>query len=54
VLRLPTLRETTNTAGQLVRQVRDQAGALLEYTLDRATNRVSAVRLLQAATGTNR
>jgi hypothetical protein len=51
VLQLPTLRETRNTAGQLVRQVRDQAGALLEYTLDRATNKVSAVRLLQAAAG---
>ena len=51
VLNLPTLRESTNTAGQLVRQVRDQAGALLEYTLDRATNRVSGVRLLQAAAG---
>jgi hypothetical protein len=54
VLQLPTLRETTNAAGQLVRQVRDQAGALLEYTFDRAANKVSAVRLLQAATGTNR
>ena len=51
VLNLPTLRETQNTAGQLVRQVRDQAGALLEYTLDRATNKVSGVRLLQAAAG---
>ena len=51
VLRLPTIRETTNAAGQAVRQVRDTAGALLEYTLDRATNRVLGVRLLQAATG---
>jgi hypothetical protein len=51
VLRLPTIRETTNTAGQAVRQVRDTAGSLLEYTLDRATNRVLGVRLLQAATG---
>jgi hypothetical protein len=54
VLRLPTLRETTNTAGQLVRQVRDQAGSLLEYTLDRATNKVLGVRLLQAAAGLGR
>ena len=54
VLQLPTLRETTSAAGQLVRQVRDQAGALLEYTLDRATNKVSAVRLLQAAAGAGR
>jgi hypothetical protein len=51
VLRLPTIRETTNTAGQAVRQVRDTAGSLLEYTLDRATNRILGVRLLQAATG---
>jgi hypothetical protein len=51
VTRLPTIRETTNAAGQLVRQVRDQAGSLLEYTLERATNKVLGVRLLQAATG---
>jgi hypothetical protein len=49
VLRLPTLSETTNAAGQLVRRVRDQAGSMLEYTLDRATNKVLGVRLLQAA-----
>lgn len=50
ILNLPTIKETTNAAGQLVRQVRDQAGSLLEYTLDRATNKVSGVKLLQAAT----
>ena len=49
VLRLPTLRETTNAAGQAVRQVRDQAGSLLEYTLDKAANKVLGVKLLQAA-----
>jgi hypothetical protein len=49
VLNLPTLRETTNAAGQLVRQVRDQAGAVIEYTLDRATNQVRGVRLVQGA-----
>jgi hypothetical protein len=54
VTQLRTLNETRNAAGNLVRQVRDQAGALLEYTLDRATNRVSAVRLLQAAAGATR
>jgi len=54
VLRLPTLRETTNAAGQAVRQVRDQGGALLEYTLDRAANKVLGVRLLQAAAGAAR
>ena len=51
ILNLPTLKETTNAAGQLVRQVRDQAGSLLEYTLDRATNKLLGVRLLQAVTG---
>jgi hypothetical protein len=51
VMRLPTLRETTNTAGQMVRQVRDQAGSLLEYTLDRASNKLLGVKLLQAAAG---
>ena len=49
VLNLPTLKETTNTAGQLVRQVRDQAGSVLEYTLDKASNKVVGVKLLQAA-----
>jgi hypothetical protein len=43
---LPTVSETTNAAGQLVRQVRDQAGAIVEYTLDRATNRLSNIRLV--------
>jgi len=46
LLNLPTLRETTNAAGQLVRQVRDQAGPLIEYTLDKATNKILGVRLL--------
>lgn len=46
ILNLPVVKETTNTAGQVVRQVRDQAGALIEYTLDKATNKISAVRLL--------
>lgn len=54
VLRLPTLKETTNSAGQAVRQVRDQAGSLLEYTLDKATNKVLGVKLLQAAAGATR
>jgi hypothetical protein len=48
LLNLPTIRETTTAAGQVVRQVRDQAGALLEYTLDRATNRISGIRLVQS------
>jgi hypothetical protein len=48
VLSLPVLKETTNTLGQVVRQVRDQSGGLLEYTLDKATNKLSGIRLLQA------
>jgi YD repeat-containing protein len=47
ILQLPTLSETTNAAGQAVRQVRDQAGALIEYTLDKATNAIRGVRVLQ-------
>ncbi|HMC56370.1 MAG TPA: hypothetical protein VKH19_14410 [Gemmatimonadaceae bacterium] len=46
LLNLPTIRETTNTAGQLVRQVRDQTGPLIEYTLDKLTNKILGVRLL--------
>ena len=46
VLNLPALRETTNAAGQLVRQVRDQAGSVIEYTLDRATNQIRDLRVL--------
>lgn len=45
LLRLPNVSETTNAAGNVVRRVRD-AGKLIEYTLDRATNRISGVRLL--------
>jgi hypothetical protein len=51
ILRLPTIRQTTNAAGNIVRQVRDQAGSLLEYTLEKATNKLLGVRLLQAAAG---
>lgn len=47
ILKLPTLSETTNAAGQLVRQVRDQAGNLIEYTLDKATNKLLGVRLVK-------
>ena len=47
VTSLPTIRETTNTAGQLVRQVRDQTGTLIKYTLDRATQRISGLRLVR-------
>jgi len=50
ILNLPVVKETTNTAGQLVRQVRDTGGALIEYTLDKATNKILGARLLQAVT----
>lgn len=50
ILRLPALNETTNAAGNLVRQVRDQGGSLIEYTLEKATNKILGVRLLQRAT----
>lgn len=51
VTRLPVVQETTNQAGQLVRQVRDRAGSLIEYTLERAGGRILGARILQAATG---
>jgi hypothetical protein len=47
VLNLPTVKETTNTAGAIVRQVRDQAGNLIEFTLDKATNKLSNVRIIK-------
>jgi hypothetical protein len=46
ILNLPTLKETTNAAGQVVRQVKDQTGKLIEYTLDKATNKLAGVRVL--------
>lgn len=36
LLTLPALRQTTNAAGQVVRQVRDQSGAVIELVLNRA------------------
>lgn len=47
ILNLPTLKETTNTAGNVVRQVKDQAGNLIEYTLDKVTNKLSSVRVIK-------
>ena len=47
ILNLPIVKETTNTAGNAVRQVKDQAGNLIEYTLEKATNKLSGVRLLK-------
>jgi hypothetical protein len=45
VLDLPTISETAGAAGSVVRRVRDQAGKVIEFTLNRATNAVSGVRL---------
>jgi hypothetical protein len=45
VLDLPTVSETAGAAGTVVRRVRDQAGKVIEFTLNRATNAVSNVRL---------
>ena len=47
ILKLPVVSEATNAAGQVVRQVRDQSGNLIEYALDKATNKLSAVRMLK-------
>lgn len=45
ILDLPKLSETTNAAGNILRRVRDSAGKVIEYTLDKATNTVSGVRI---------
>jgi hypothetical protein len=45
ILDLPTISETAGAAGTVVRRVRDQAGKVIEFTLNRATNAVSNVRL---------
>jgi hypothetical protein len=46
ILKLPVLSEVTNSAGQVVRQVKDQVGPVIEYTLDKATNKLAGIRLL--------
>lgn len=45
VLDLPTISESAGAAGTLVRRVRDQAGKIIEFTLDKATNSVSNVKV---------
>ena len=45
VLDLPTISETAGAAGSVVRRVRDQAGKVIEFTLNKATNAVSNVKL---------
>jgi len=48
VLNLATVKETAGPiANTVVRQVRDQAGNLIEFTLNRATNAISNLRLIK-------
>lgn len=47
ILNLPVVKETAGAAGSVVRQVKDTAGNLIEYTLDSATKKLSNVRLLK-------
>jgi hypothetical protein len=47
ILDLPNVSETAGKAANtVVRRVKDQAGAVVEYTLDKATNALSDVRLI--------
>jgi len=48
LLSLPVITQTTNAAGEVVRQVRDQSGAVIELVLNRA-GQVTRSRLLGAA-----
>jgi hypothetical protein len=47
ILNLPLVKETAGAANTVVRQVKDQAGNLIEYTLDKATNKLSGIRILR-------
>jgi hypothetical protein len=47
VLSLNPLKETAGAAGSVVRQVRDQAGNLIEFTLNKATNAISNLRVIK-------
>jgi hypothetical protein len=48
ILDLPVIRETKNTAGQLVRQVRDKTtGKIIEYTIDSAGKVINSQVLSQ-------
>ena len=47
IVNLPIVKETTNAAGGAVRQVKDQAGNLIEYTLDKASNKLSGIHLIK-------
>ena len=45
ILDLPTISETAGAAGTVVRRVRDQAGKVIEFTLNTATKAISNVKL---------
>jgi hypothetical protein len=47
VLDLAVVKETAGTAGNVVRQVRDHAGNLIEFTLNTATKTVSNLRIIK-------
>jgi hypothetical protein len=48
VLDLATVKETAGSvANTVVRQVRDQAGNLIEFTLNKATNAISGLRVIK-------
>jgi hypothetical protein len=47
VLDLAPIKETAGAAGSVVRQVRDQAGNLIEFTLNNATKAVSNLRIIK-------
>ena len=47
VLDLAVVKETAGTAGNVVRQVRDQAGNLIEFTLNTATRAISNLRVIK-------
>jgi hypothetical protein len=45
VLDLPTVSETAGAAGSVVRRVRDNAGKIIEFTLNKANNAISNVKV---------
>lgn len=47
ILDLPLVKETAGAAGSVVRQVKDTAGNLIEYTLNKTTNKLSGVRIVK-------
>ena len=47
ITKLPLVRQTTNSAGQTVRRVRDTSGKIIEYVVG-STGRVTGVRVIQA------